>query len=53
MEDRNNFAKHIGYAHLLGPTKYEENIIEKVKNRLKEFGILEDICNNLKVQLKK
>lgn len=51
IDERNNFAKHIGYTHLLGPTKYEENVIEKVRNRLKEFGILEDICGNLKVQM--
>ena len=36
-KDRNQIAKEIGYAHLLGSEKYQPDIIEKVKNKLKEI----------------
>lgn len=48
MEVRNSIAKDIGYTHLLGLTKYENDVPEKVKERLKEFGMLEKISKNIK-----
>ena len=46
-EERNEVAKQIGYTHLLGPTKYDEDVIEKVKGRLEEFGLLEKVLKNM------
>lgn len=48
MSERNELAKHIGYTHLLGPTKYDEDVVEKVKGRLAEFGLLEKVYKNIK-----
>lgn len=48
IEERNELAKQIGYTHLLGPTKYEADVIEKVKERLAEFGMLEKVNKNIK-----
>ena len=39
MSERNELAKQIGYTHLLGPTKYDEDVIDKGKGRLEEFGL--------------
>lgn len=47
-KERNIVAKNIGYTHLLGPTKYDEDVIEKVKERLAEFGMLEKVNKNIK-----
>ena len=47
MSERNEFAKQIGYTHLLGLTKYDEDVIEKVKGRLEEFGLLEKVLKNM------
>lgn len=37
IKDRDQIAKEIGYTHLLGGCKYQPDIIEKVKNKLKEI----------------
>lgn len=47
ISERNEVAKQIGYTHLLGPTKYDEDVIEKVKGRLEEFGLLEKVLKNM------
>ena len=47
MSERNELAKQIGYTHLLGPTKYDEDVIDKVKGRLEEFGLLEKVLKNM------
>ena len=47
MSERNELAKQIGYTHLLGPTKYDVEVIDKVKGRLEEFGLLEKGLKNM------
>lgn len=37
IKDRNQIAKEIGYSHLLGSSKYRKDIVEKIKNKLKEI----------------
>lgn len=37
IKDRDLIAKEIGYSHLLGSSKYRKDIIEKIKNKLKEI----------------
>ena len=37
IKDRNQIAKEMGYTHLLTDSKYQPDIIEKVKNKLKEI----------------
>ena len=50
IKDRDQIAKEIGFTHLLGGCKYQHDIIEKVKNKLKEidYDCFNKVSENIK-----
>ena len=50
VKQRDLVAKEIGFTHLLSASKYQPDIIEKVKNRLKEIDsdCFDKVCENIK-----
>lgn len=50
IKDRDLIAKEIGYTHLLGSSKYRNDIVEKIKNKLKEmdYDCFNKISENIK-----
>lgn len=51
VNDRNAIAKEIGYAHILGSTKYEPNNVNKIKQAL--FDINPEYFYNVSKNIKK
>lgn len=49
-EDRNNIAKEIGYAHLLGDAKWQQDNVKKIRHRLLEIDpeCFEKVSKNIK-----
>lgn len=50
IKHRDLIATKIGYTHLLGASKYQPDVIEKVKNKLKEIDsdCFYKVCENIK-----
>lgn len=53
VNDRNEIAKEIGYAHLLGATKYESQNVNKIKQALLDINpeYFNKVSNNIKEEI--
>lgn len=53
VNDRNTIAKKIGYAHILGSTKYEPNNVNKIKQALLDINpeYFNKVSNNIKKEV--